>query len=196
MLRDLTRDARRVSDGFVDPEPQPAPPSVDLPSLTVRWEGLVVAVDATTLNAFARKAIRNVPEIDQILVEPENGRLGLTVRVRKGIRVLFKSHLASLRFKDGFLGFAIADLTVFGFVPIPNWVLRKIVDRQPPGRAFFYPNERVVVIHLGPLLPSGLSVHVREVVCENGEMRFLFGPCQYRLEKFLEELGKDPFSED
>ncbi len=192
----MTRDGRRVSDGFVDPEPQVVPPTVDLPSLTVRWEGLVVAVDATTLNAVARKAIRNVPEIDKILVEPENGRLGLTVRVRKGIRVLFKSHLESLRFKDGFLGFAIADLTVFGFVPIPNWVLRKIVDRPPPGRAFFYPNERVVVIHLGPLLPAGLSVQVREVVCENGEMRFLFGPCQYRLDKFLEELGKDPFSED
>jgi hypothetical protein len=180
----------------MEAEPQVGAPTVDLPSLTVRWEGLVVAVDATTLNAVARKAIRNVPEIDQILVDPENGRLGLTVRIRKGIRVPFRSHLESLRLKDGFLGFAIADLTVFGFVPIPNWVLRKIIDRQPPGRAFFYPEERVVVIHIGPLLPAGLSVHVREVVCENGEMRFLFGPCQYRLDRFLEELGRDPFSED
>jgi len=169
---------------------------VDLPSLTVRWDGLVVAIDATTLNAIARKAIRNVPEIDEILVEPEDGRLGLAVRVRKRIRVLFKSHLTSLRFKDGFLGFAIADLTVFGFIPIPNWVLRKIIDRQPPGRAFFYPVERVVVINLGPLLPLELSVHVRDVVCENGEMRFLFGPCQYRLDRFIEELGRDPFSDE
>jgi hypothetical protein len=192
----LTAGAPRVSHGPVGPEPQLAPPPVDLPSLTVRWEGLVVAIDATTLNAIARKAIRNVPAIDEILVEPENGRLGLTVRVRKGIRVLFKSHLESLRFKDGFLGFVIADLTVFGFVPIPNWVLRRIVDRQPPGRAFFYPKERVVVIHLGPFLPMELSVHVREVVCENGEMRFLFGPCQYRLERFIEELGQDPFSDE
>jgi len=192
----LTPDAPRVSHAAVGPEPQIAPPPVDLPSLSVRWDGLAVAIDATTLNAVARKAIRNVPAIDEILVEPENGRLGVTVRVRKWIRVLIKSHLESLRFKDGFLGFAIADLTVFGFLPIPNWVLRKIVDRQPPGRAFFYPRERVVVIHLGPLLPAGLSVHIREVVCENGEMRFLFGPCQYRLDRFLEELGKDPFSED
>jgi len=192
----LTPGALRVSHAVVGPEPQLAPPPVDLPALTVRWEGLVVAIDATTLNAVARKAIRNVPEIDEILVEPENGRLGLTVRVRKGIRVLFKSHLESLRFKDGFLGFAIADLTVFGFVPIPNWVLRRIVDRQPPGRAFFYPKERVVVIHLGPFLPMELSVHVREVVCENGEMRFLFGPCQYRLDRFIEELGKDPFGDE
>jgi hypothetical protein len=192
----LTPGASRVSDAGVGTEPQAAAPPVDLPSLTVRWEGLVVAVDATTLNAIARKAIRNVPEIEEILVEPENGRLGLTVRVRKGIRVLFKSHLQSLRFKDGFLGFAIADLTIFGFVPIPNWVLQKIVGRQPPGRAFFYPRERVAVIHLGPLLPMELSVHIRDVVCENGEMRFLFGPSQYRLDRFIEEMGKDPFSDE
>ena len=172
------------------------PPTADLPSLTVRWDGLVVAIDATTLNTIARKAIRNVPEIDEILVEPEDGRLGLAVRVRKRIRVLFKSHLTSLRFKDGFLGFAIADLTVFGIVPIPNWVLRRIVERQPPGRAFFYPEQRVIVINLGPLLPLELSVHVRDVVCENGEMRFLFGPCQYRLDRFIEEMGRDPFSDE
>ena len=169
---------------------------MDLPSLTVRCDGLVVAIEATKLNAIARKAIRNVPEIDEILVEPEDGRLGLAVRIRKRIRVLFKSHLTSLRFKDGFLGFAIADLTVFGFVPIPNWVLRKIIDRQPPGRAFFYPEQRVIVINIAPLLPLELSVHVRDVVCENGEMRFLFGPCQYRLDRFIEELGKDPFDEE
>ncbi len=180
----------------MNPEPHEEAPSVDLPSLTVRWDGLVVAVDATTLNAVARKAIRSVPEIEEILVEPENGRLGLTVRVRKRIRVLFKSRLESLRFKDGYLGFAIVDLTVFNFVPIPNWVLKKIVERQPEGRAFFYPEERVVVINLNPFLPTGLSVHVREVVCENGEMRFLFGPCQYRLDRFIEELGRDPFRED
>jgi hypothetical protein len=196
----LTPGAPRVSHAGVGTDPQLAAPPVDLPSLTVRWEGLVVAVDATTLNAIARKAIRNVPEIDEILVEPENGRLGLTVRAGKGIRVLFKSHLQSLRYKDGFLGFAIADLTIFGFVPVPNWflnwVLQKIVARQPPGRAFFYPRERVALIHLGPLLPTELSVHIRDVICENGEMRFLFGPSQYRLDRFIEELGKDPFSDD
>src|SRR5512139_3546742 len=113
--RDLTAGRPRVSHGPVKFVSTGAPPTVELPSLTVRWDGLVVAIDATTLNAIARKAIRNVPEIDEILVEPEDGRLGLAVRVRKRMRVLFKSHLTSLRFKDGFLGFAIADLTVFGF---------------------------------------------------------------------------------
>ena len=176
--------------------PWPEAPPVDLPALNIRWEGLVVAVDATTLNEVARKATRRVPEIRQILVEPENGRLGLTVRVKKGIRVLFKSHLESLRFKDGFLGFAIVDLTVFGFVPIPNWVIRKVVERQPEGRAFFYPEERILVINLARFLPPELSVHVREVVCENGEMRFLFGPCAYRLDRFIDELGRDPFSDE
>jgi hypothetical protein len=172
------------------------PPSVDVPSLTVRWEGLVVAIDGTTLTTILRKATRNVHEIEDILVEPEDGRLGITVRVKKGIRMPLRSHLTSLRLKDGFLGFAIADLTVFGFVPIPNWVLRKIVDRQPPGRAFFYPDERIAVINLGSFLPQELSVVIRDVVCENGEMRFIFGPSQYRLDKFVEEMGKDPFADE
>ena len=171
-------------------------PSVDVPSLTVRWEGLVVAIDGTTLTTILRKATRKVPEIDDILVEPEAGRLGITVRVRKGIKLPLRSHLTSLRLKDGFLGFAIADLTVFGFVPIPNWILRKIVDRQPEGRAFFYPDERIVVINLGSVMPPELSLVIREVICENGEMRFVFGPSQYRLDKFIEEMGTDPFSEE
>lgn len=155
-----------------------------------------MAVDATTLNAIARKAVRNVPEIEEILVEPENGRLGLSVRVRKRIRVLFRGHVESLRFKDGYLGFAIVDLKVFGVLPIPNWILRKVVRRLPPGRAFFYPDERVVVINLNPVLPPELSVHVRDVVCDHGEIRFIFGRCQYRLDRIIDEMGRDPFEDE
>jgi hypothetical protein len=173
-----------------------ANPSPDLPALTVRWEGLVVAIDATTLNAIARKAIRGVPEIRAILIEPEDGRLGLTVRAKKGIPIVFRSHLESLRFKDGFLGFTIVDLHVFGVVPIPNWVITKIVERQPEGRAFFYPEERIVVVNLNGIMPPDLSVQVRDVQCENGEMRFVFGPSQYRLDRVIEEMGKDPFSDE
>jgi hypothetical protein len=177
-------------------EPAYSIPSPDLPALTVRWEGLVVAVDATTLNAIARKAIRDVPEVRDILIEPEDGRLGLTVRVKKGIPVSFCGKIESLRFKDGFLGFTIADLRIFRVVPIPNWVLTKIVERQPEGRVSFYPQERIVVVNLNGVMPPELSVQVKDVVCENGEMRFVFGPSQYRLDRVIEEMGKDPFSDD
>lgn len=173
-----------------------APPPVDLPSLTLRWEGLVVVLDATTLNTVLRRATRRIPEIRSTLIEPENGRLGITLKVKKGVPVTLRAHLASLRFKDGFLGFRIEDLTAYGFVPIPDWVIRRIVDHQPPGRAFYYPDGRVVVIHLGSLLPPELSIQIREVVCEHGEMRFIFGPSQYRLDRLVDELGRDPFSDD
>jgi hypothetical protein len=178
------------------PEPAYAGPSPDLPALTVRWEGLVVAIDATTLNAIARKAARGVPEIKDILIEPEDGRLGLSVRIKKGIPVAFRGHLESLRFKDGFLGFTIADLHVFGVVPIPNWVITRIVERQPEGRAFFYPEDRIVVVNLNDVLPPDLSVQVKDVVCENGEMRFVFGPSQYRLDRVIADMGKDPFEDE
>ena len=171
-------------------------PSADLPALTVRWEGLVVAIDATTLNTIARKATRNVPEIREILIEPEDGRLGLTVRIKKGIPVAFRGRVESVRFKDGFLGFTVADLRVFGIVPIPNWVLTKIVERQPAGRAFYYPDDRIVVVNLNGVLPPELSVQVKDVVFENGEMRFIFGPSQYRLDKVIAEMGRDPFEDD
>ena len=177
-------------------EPAYSNPSPDLPALTVRWEGLVVAIDATTLNAFARKATKGVPEIQDILIEPEDGRLGLTIRVKKGIPVVFRSHLESLRFKDGFLGFTIVDLRVFKRVPIPNWVIRRIVEHQPEGRAFFYPEERIVVLNLNGVMPPDLSVQVKDVVCENGEMRFVFGPSQYRLDKVIADMGKDPFEDE
>ncbi len=129
------------------------PPTPDLPALTIRWEGLVVAIDATTLNTFARQLIRNVPEVREVLIDPEDGRLRITVRVKKGIPVAFRGEIRDMRVKDGFLGFAIADLRVFRRVPIPNWVVKKIVDMQPPGRAFFYPEDRIVVLKTRPDTP-------------------------------------------
>jgi hypothetical protein len=171
-------------------------PSPDLPALTVRWEGLVVAIDATTLNTFARQAIRNVHEVREVVIDPEDGRLGIRVRVKKGIPVAFRGEIRDMRVKDGYLGFAIADLRVFKRVPIPNWVIRKIVEMQPPGRAFFYPAERIVVIDLNGVLPPELSVQVKDVVCENGEMRLVFGPSQYRLDKLLHDMGRDPFADE
>jgi hypothetical protein len=180
----------------VSSERLPAAPTVDLPSLLVRWEGLVITLDATTLTTIVAKALRKVEEIEDVLIEPENGRLGITIRVRKGITFSFRGHLTSLRFKDGFLGFAVADASVFGFLSIPNWVIQRIVDRGLAGKAVFYPGERVIVVDFNRSLPPELSVEVREVVCENGEMKLYFGPSQYRLDRIVEEMGKDPFTED
>lgn len=175
---------------------RPAQPTPDLPSLAIRWDGLVVTIDATTLNTIVRRATYGVKEIDRILIEPENGRLRLTIRLRRGIPVPLRGEVTSLRIRDGFLGFAISGLKVFGFVPIPGWVLRKIAERQRPGRAFFFPEERVIVLSLEGWLPRELSLNVQKVICEGGELKIVFGPSHYRLDRILEEIGTDPFSED
>ncbi len=172
------------------------PPSADLPSLAIRWDGLVVTVDATTLNTLVRRATYRVKEIEHILVEPEEGKLKLTIRLRRGIPVPLRGEVTSIRLRQGFLGFAITELKVFGFLPIPDWILRRIVARQRPGRAFFYPEERVIVVNLEGWLPRELSLNVRDVSCEHGELRLFFGPSQYRLDRILEEIGTDPFSEE
>jgi RNA polymerase subunit RPABC4/transcription elongation factor Spt4 len=162
----------------------PDQPVHDFPSLSVRWEGLVVVLDSTTLNTIVRKALAKVPEVRNLLIEPEYGRLGVTVTVRKKrVPIPLRSHFTSIRLKDGFL-------------PIPNWLLRRIALRLPYHSVFFYPDERVIVIDLNAFLPEDLTVNVREVLCENGEMRFVFGPSQYRLDKLIEGIGKDPFAEE
>jgi hypothetical protein len=171
--------------------------ALDFPPLSVRWEGLVVVLDATTLNTALRKVMLRVPEVKEILVEPEDGRLGLTISLkRRRIPLPLRSHLGSISLKDGFLGFHVEDFTAFGFLPIPNWLLGKIVARMPEGVAFFYPEERIVVLNLTSFLPEELSVNVREVVCENGEMRLVFGPGQYRLDQLIDDIGKSPFDDD
>jgi hypothetical protein len=171
-------------------------PTVDVPSLSVRWEGLVVVIDEQTINTFLHRATRRVPEVSDILVEAEGGVLGLTIKVKKGVRFPLKSRVTSIRFRDGWLGFALEELKVFGFLPIPPWVIKRIVDRQPPGFAFFYPHDRVVVLNLSTVLPPELSLEVREVLCENGEIRLSFGPSRLRLDRLVETLDRDPFDLD
>ena len=119
--------------------PTAQPPTVDVPSLSVRWEGLVVVIDEQTINTFLHRATRRVPEVSGILVEADGGVLGLTIKVKKGVRFPLQSRVTSIRFRDGWLGFALEELKVFGFVPIPPWVIKRIVDRQPPGLRLLLP---------------------------------------------------------
>ena len=174
---------------------QQTAPTADIPALTVRWEGLVVVVDSVTLNAIVRRVVRDIPEIKEFLIEPENGRLSLMAKVRKGISVPLRLHLTSLRLKDGFLGFYLEEAKAFGFLRFPKWIFRRIADRLPPGMAFYYPEDRVFVLNLISFLPPELTVQIREVVCDNGEMRFVFGPSQYRLDKLIADIGTDPFED-
>lgn len=176
----------------------PEAPSADLPSLSVRWDGLVVTIDATTLNTVVRKVLRRVEFIKDVLIEPEDGKLGITIHLHKGISVSVRGHITSLRLKNGFLGFQVADLKALGvsFAPFWNWILSHWVSKLPEGMAFYYPGERIVVVNLTSMLPPELSLVIRESVFENGEIRIYFGPSHYRLHRLLEELGADPFSEE
>ena len=179
----------------MSPDPPAAAPSADLPALSVRWDGLVVSIDSTTLNTLVRKSLRKVSEIEAVFIEPEDGRLAIKVEIRKVVRVPLRGVLTGLRFKDGLLGFRLTDVSIFGIRPIPTgligWVFRKVV--RTPGQAFYYPEDRVIVINLSSMVPPELSVQIQDVVCEGGEVRFVFGPSHYRLDRLIEEIGKDPF---
>lgn len=171
-------------------------PSADVPSFSVRWEGLVVVLDTLTVNAILKRVTARVPEVREASVEAEDGRLGLTIRIKKGVTVPAKAYLSSFRLKDGFLGFHVSKLTAFGFLPVPDWILVRIVQRLPAGFAFYYPGARVFVVNLTSVLPAELSLQIRQVVCEGGEIRAYFGPSQYRLDKLIDEIGRDPFQDE
>lgn len=170
-------------------------PSADIPSLSVRWEGLTVIIDATTLNTIVRRATRRVKEIREILVEPEGGQLGITIRAGRFFRATYRGHVDSLRYSNAFLGFRIRDLTAFGFLPVPRWALRKIAASRP-GLLFFYPEDRVFVVNLTTLMPPELSLQIQEATFENGEVRVQFGPSHYRLDRLMEELDRDLFEDE
>lgn len=171
-------------------------PVADLPVLSVRWEGLVVTIDATTINTIIHRSIEGIREIREILVEPEDGHLGLTVRLKRGIAVPLRGRIEGIRFREGFLGFRVEGVTAFGFVPVPKWIFRRIAAAQPPGRAFWYPDERIFVVNVGGFLPPELSLRLTRVVCDAGEVRFHFGPSSYRLNRLVSEIGRDPFRGD
>ena len=57
-------------------------PTVDVPSLSVRWEGLVVVIDEQTINTVLHRITRRVPEVSGILVEADGGVLSLTIKVK------------------------------------------------------------------------------------------------------------------
>ena len=176
------------------PDPEPpvtSAPVADLPAMVVKWEGLVVTVDATTLNTIVHRATASIPEIRAVQIELENGVFSLAIRLKKGIPVPLRARVGSIRFRDGFLGFTIENATAFGCVRVPRWVFRKIAAAQKPGRAFWYPADRVFVINLGSVLPSELSLQVIRVVCENGELRLHFGPSHYRLDRLVDEIGRE-----
>ena len=117
--------------------------------------------------------------------------------MKKGVRFPLKSRVTSIRFRDGWLGFALEELKVFGFLPIPPCVIKRIVAHQPPGLCqLFYPEDRVVVLNLSTVLPPELSLEVREVRCENGEIRIAFGPSRLRLDRLVEAIDRDPFDLD
>lgn len=172
------------------------PPVADLPSLMVRWEGLVVTIDAQTLNTVAHRLTASIPEIREVQFELENGVVSILVRLKKGVPVPLRARIGSIRFRDCFLGFTVENATAFGWVPIPKWVFRRIANHLPAGRAYWYPTDRVFVLNLGPVLPADLSLQVSKVVCENGEIRMHFGPSHYRLDRLVAEIGRDPFADD
>ena len=69
-------------------------------------------------------------------------------------------------------------------------------QRVPSATASSNPRDRVVVLNLSTVLPVELSLEVREVHCENGEIRVAFGPSHLRLDRLFETLDQDPFDLD
>ncbi|MRR12337.1 hypothetical protein EG835_07715, partial [bacterium] len=62
--------------------PSTRPPTVDVPSLSVRWEGLVVVIDEQPINTFLHRATRRVPAGSGPLAGAAGGGRRVTTPVR------------------------------------------------------------------------------------------------------------------
>lgn len=155
-----------------------------------------MTIDANTVNTILRRVTAGIKEIQDIWIEPEEGELRITVRVKKGVAFTLRGLATTPKVKDGYLGFRIERMSAFGFLSIPQWVIRRVVDNYPPENVTYYPEDDVIVVNLNPVLPPELYIDVRDIEFENGEIKVRFGPSQYRLDRIIEEIGKDPFAED
>lgn len=156
------------------------------PRHAARWGPLSLKLDEATLTALARRLIDAVPELDDLTVHASPGELSVTIVVRRfGVPLSARASLSQIRFKDGFLAFVLDSVEALSFIPIPDAVIRFLVEKAPPGLLTYDKADRILVVNANGWMPSGLDLTLDRAEFGKGEVTFMFAPGRFDLGRIL-----------
>ncbi len=156
--------------------------------LKVRWRGLALTFDETTLNRLVARLSESIPDLQDLKVHVRPGELSATLVVHRfGVPLSAKATLSQLRFKDGFLAFVLDKVQALSFIPIPDQLLSYLVQKAPPGLLTYYADDRIMVVNLSRWIPPGIDLSLERTVFEEGALTLQFGDGSYDLGPFLEQ---------
>jgi hypothetical protein len=171
--------------GAPAPDSRPADSPPHRP-YTARWGPLSISLDEATLTALARRLIDAIPELDDLTVHAATEELSVTIVVRRfGVPLSARASLSQIRFKDGFLALVLDSVAALSFIPIPDAVLRYLVEKAPPGLLTYDKADRILVVNANDWMPPGLDLTLDRAEIGRGEVTLKFSAGQFDLGRFL-----------
>jgi hypothetical protein len=171
--------------------PRLAPPAEGPERHRVAWSGLTLTFRERTLNDLVRRAVEEIPELQDLRVEVTPGELTATVVVHRfGVPLSAKATVSQLRLKDGFLAFVLDRVQALSFIPIPDQFLTYLVQKAPPGLLTYYREDRIMVVNLNEWMPPGVDLSLERTEFEDGALTLHFAPGSYDLTELLERATR------
>jgi hypothetical protein len=162
------------------------PPPPEESGQRVRWSGLSLIFDESTLNALVSRFVDRIPDLKDLRIAVTPGELGATVVVHRfGVALSAKATLSQLRLKDGFLAFVLDKVQALSFIPIPDQLLHYLVQKAPPGLLTYYPDDRIMVVNLNDWMPPGMDLSLERTVFERGQLTLQFAAGSYDISELL-----------
>jgi hypothetical protein len=157
----------------------------------VAWSGLGLTFNERTLNALVRRAVEEIPELQDLRIEVTRGELAATLVVHRfGVPLSARASVSQLRLKDGFLAFVLDRVQALSFIPIPDQLLTYLVQKAPPGLLTYYPEDRIMVVNLNEWMPPGVDLSLERTEFEDGALTLHFAPGSYDLAPLLERATR------
>ena len=162
------------------------PPPPEESGHRIRWSGLSLIFDESTLNALVRRFVDRIPDLNDLRIAVTPGELAATVVVHRfGVALSAKATLSQLRLKDGFLAFVCYKVQALSFIPIPDQLLHYLVQKAPPGLLTYYPDDRIMVVNLNDWMPPGMDLSLERTVFESGRLTLQFAAGSYDVSDLL-----------
>jgi hypothetical protein len=167
------------------------PPRQEPEGHRVTWSGLALTFHERTLNALVHRAVEEIPELHDLVVEVTPGELAVTAVVHRfGVPLSAKATVSQLRLKDGFLAFVLDRVQALSFIPIPDQLVTYLVQKAPPGLLTWYPEDRIMVVNLNDWMPPGIDLSLERTEFLDGALTLHFASGSYDLTDVIERATR------